>query len=123
MSSNTGAPQLGKPGLISSRDLRRAIRQAEVLGLPLGDEIQSDGTRSDLEGDFLRLCRRRGLPAPKVNVPVGPHRGRDLDLRALGFQVIRLSEKQVNDEPRRVAGVVSAALRVGADGGVGEKGR
>jgi very-short-patch-repair endonuclease len=43
-------------------------------------------------------------------------RGRDLELRARGYQVIRLSEMQVNEEPRRVAEVVSAALRVGADG-------
>jgi very-short-patch-repair endonuclease len=136
----------GRSGLISPWELRRAIRQAEVLGLPLGDEIQSDGTRSDLESDFLYLCRRHRLPTPEVNVRVGPHlvdflwrdrklivetdgydyhrgrqafqddRGRDLDLRAWGFQVIRLVEKQVNEEPARVVEVVSAALRVGADG-------
>jgi very-short-patch-repair endonuclease/predicted transcriptional regulator of viral defense system len=135
-----------KTGLISARELRRAVRQAEVLGLPLGDEIRSDSTRSDLESDFLRLCRRLRLPAPEVNVRVGPHlvdflwrdrrlivetdgyeyhrgrrafqddRGRDLDLRERGFEVIRLSEKQLNEEPRRVAEVVAAALRVGADG-------
>lgn len=135
----------GRPGLISPWELRRAIRQAEVCGLPLGDDVESDGTRSDLEGDFLHLCRRYRLPAPEVNIRVGPHlvdflwrdrgliletdsfayhggrtafqedRSRDLDLRARGFQVFRLSEKQVNEEPRRVAEVVGAALRVGAD--------
>jgi very-short-patch-repair endonuclease len=140
------ASRRGGSGLISSWELRRAIRQAEVLGLPLGDDVDSDGTRSDLERDFLRLCRRHRLLAPEVNVRVGPHlvdffwrdrkvvvetdsfiyhggrtafqddRGRDLDLRARGFQVIRLAEKQLNEEPRRVAEVVSAALRVGADG-------
>jgi very-short-patch-repair endonuclease len=138
----------GKTGLISPYELRRAIRQADVLGLPLGDDVGSDGTRSDLERDFLRLCGRYRLSVPEVNVRVGPHlvdffwrdrklivetdsfiyhggriafqddRGRDLDLRALGFQVIRLSEKQVNEEPWRVAEVVSAALRVGADGSI-----
>jgi very-short-patch-repair endonuclease len=136
----------GKSGLISPWELRRAIRQAEVLGLPLGDDVENDGTRSDLEADFLRLCRRHRLPPPEVNVRLGPHlidflwrdrklivetdgyeyhrgrqafqddRGRDLDLRARGFQVIRLAEKQLNEEPRRVVEVVSAALRVGADG-------
>jgi len=134
------------PELISPRELRRAIRQANVLGLPLGDDEKRDGTRSDLERDFLRLCRRHRLPAPKVNTQIGPHlvdflwrdgalivetdgyeyhrgrqafqddRGRDLDLRARGYQVIRLSEKQVDEEPRRVAEVVGAALRVRADG-------
>jgi very-short-patch-repair endonuclease len=136
----------GALGLISPRELRRAIRQADVLGVPLGDDEKSDGTRSDLERDFLRLCRRHRLPAPEVNVRVGSHlvdflwrerrlvvetdgyayhsgraafqddRARDLDLRARGFEVIRLAEKQVNEEPRRVAEVVGAALRVGADG-------
>jgi very-short-patch-repair endonuclease len=135
----------GKAGLISPSELRRAIRQAEVLGLPLGG-VEGDGTRSDLERDFLRLCSRFRLPTPEVNVRVGPHlvdffwrdrkvvvetdsfvyhggltafqddRGRDLDLRARGYQVIRLAEKQVNEEPGRVVEVVSAALRVGADG-------
>jgi very-short-patch-repair endonuclease len=136
----------GGSGLISPWELRRAIRQADVLGLPLGDRVEGDGTRSDLEGDFLRLCRRHRLPTPAVNVRVGPHlvdflwrdrklvvetdsfiyhggrtafqddRARDLDLRARGYEVIRLAEKQVNEEPRRVAEVVSAALRVSADG-------
>jgi hypothetical protein len=49
---------------------RRAIRQAEFLQLPLGD-IETDGTRSDLERDFLRLYRRYRLPLPEVNVPIG----------------------------------------------------
>ena len=138
----------GRSGLISPWELRRAIRQAEVLDLPLRDEVEGDGTRSDLEADFLRLCRRHRLPVPEVNVRVGPHRvdflwrepmlvvetdgydyhrgrqafqddrGRDLDLRARGYQVIRVAEKQVNEEPQRVAEVVRAALRVGADGNI-----
>jgi very-short-patch-repair endonuclease len=134
------------PGLVSPSELRRAIRQADVLGLPLGDAEKRDGTRSDLERDFLRLCRRRRLPEPEVNVRIGPHlvdflwrdrgvvvetdgydyhrgrtafqddRARVLDLRVRGFDVIRIAEKQVNEEPRRVVEVVGAALRVGADG-------
>jgi hypothetical protein len=99
-------------------EFRRAIRQAEVLGLPLG-EVPSERTRSDLERDFLKICRRYRLPAPEVNVEVGAyladflwreqriivetdsyryHRGwqafkddhaRDLELRQRGFEVIR----------------------------------
>lgn len=119
-------------GGISHRELRRAIRQAEVQGLPLGSE-EGDRTRSDLERDFLRLCRRHQLPMPEVNVRVGkdlvdflwcdrrlvvetdgyvPHRGkiafqedreRDLRLRGLGCTVIRLSERQIDEQPARVA--------------------
>jgi very-short-patch-repair endonuclease len=131
-------------GLLSPRELRRAIRQAEVRGLPL-EEVESDRTRSDLERAFLRLCRRHGLSTPEVNASVGPHlvdflwreqklivetdgygyhrgrqafeddRARDLDLRERGYGVIRLAEKQVDVEPERIAEVVGAALRVGAD--------
>ncbi len=135
----------GGHGLLSPYELRRAIRQAEVIGLSLGDDKGRDRTRSDLERDFLGLCRRHRLPAPEVNVRVGPHlvdflwrarrlivetdgygyhsgriafqddRARDLNLRARGFQVIRLSEKQVDEEAGWTAEVVRRALRVGAD--------
>lgn len=136
---------LGAESLISPRELRRAIRQAEVLGLPLGDDVTGDRTRSDLERAFLRLCRRYGLPEPEVNIRIGPHlvdflwrrrrlvvetdgyayhrgkaafeddRARDLDLRARGFDVLRLAENQIEEDARRVAEVVAAGLRVGAD--------
>jgi very-short-patch-repair endonuclease len=129
-----------RAGLISPRELRRAIRQAEVLGLPLGEKVETDRTRSDLERDFLRLCRRHRLPAPEVNVPIGPHlvdflwrdsavivetdgyryhggrtafnedRARDLTLRSTGFEVIRISEEQVNDESGLVADTLKGVL-------------
>jgi very-short-patch-repair endonuclease/predicted transcriptional regulator of viral defense system len=133
------ATAAGGAGALSARDLRGAIRQAEVEGLVVG-EVGTDRTRSDLERDFLRLCRRHSLPAPEVNVRVGPHlvdflwrsgrlvvetdgyryhrgriafqddRARDLDLRRLGYEVLRLSERQVNEEPGRVAEAVATAL-------------
>jgi very-short-patch-repair endonuclease len=124
----------------SQRELRRAIRQAEVLGLTTGAEAITARTRSDLELAFRRLCRRHRLPAPEVNVRIGPmevdflwrdqrlvvetdgyryHRGkeafendrdRDLRLRALGFEVVRLSEQQVADEPTQAAAVLRKLL-------------
>ncbi len=120
--------------------VRRAIRQAEIGGLRLGDAVETDGTRSDLERDFLELCRRRGFPVPEVNVKVGRwtvdflwrreriavetdfydyHRGRiafqddhrrDLELRRLGFAVHRFSEEQVNDRPAEIAADLRDAL-------------
>jgi very-short-patch-repair endonuclease len=56
-------------------EVRRAIREAEFLGLQIGEEAsrESKPTRSLLERRFLRLCRRHGLPEPEVNVYVGPH--------------------------------------------------
>lgn len=130
----------GRVGAISGRELRKAIRQANVHGLPVGDEDRKDRTRSDLERDFLLICHRHRLPRPEVNVRVGPylvdflwrerrlvvetdgylyHRGRvafqddrsrDLGLMRLGYEVLRLSERQVDEEPDRVAGVLAAAF-------------
>jgi very-short-patch-repair endonuclease len=58
---------------LPSDRLNAAIRRAEVLGLPIGDQvIASDLTRSELERRFVRLCRRHRLPTPEVNVRVGP---------------------------------------------------
>lgn len=131
----------GRSPLISARELRRAIRQAEVLGLPIGPAPERDRTRSELERDFLRLCRRHRLPAPEVNVRVGRHlvdflwrerrlvvetdgfryhrgrsafeddRQRDLELRAQGYELLRLSARQVSGEAGRVAEVLRQALR------------
>jgi very-short-patch-repair endonuclease len=127
------------PGAVPPRLAKRAHRQAEVLGLPLGETV-TDGTRSDLEDDFLDLCRRHALPAPEVNVRVGRwtvdflwpdrrlvvetdsylyHRGkvafeddheRDFGLRGLGYDVLRLSEKQIGEGYERVARLLVEAL-------------
>lgn len=119
--------------------VRRAIRQAEFLQLPMG-EIETDGTRSDLERGFLRLWRRHRLPPPEVNAPIGKvtvdflwrrerlivetdsyatHGGsiafeddkaRDIYLRRLGYAVHRFSERQLELEPAAVAEDVARAL-------------
>jgi very-short-patch-repair endonuclease len=119
---------------------RKAVRQAEFKGLDVGPAIVTDRTRSDLERDFLRLCRRHGFPAPEVNVKVGRwtvdflwrkekvavetdfyeyHRGkiafqddhsRDLDLRRQGLNVHRFSEEQVNERPAEVVADLRHAL-------------
>jgi very-short-patch-repair endonuclease len=111
--------------------VRRAIRQAEFLRLPMG-AIETDGTRSDLERDFLRLWRRHHVRRPEVNVPIGSvtvdflwrrerliveidsyatHGGtvafeddkaRDVYLRRLGYRVHRFSERQLEVEPAAV---------------------
>jgi|SRR5215203_428048 len=123
-----------------SRLIRRAIRQAELMGLRL-DGIESDRTRSDLETFFLEFCRRHGLPEPEVNVKLGHwevdflwrtqrlvvetdcwtyHRGsvafeddhaRELDLRTAGFEVLRFTDKQLEEEPARVLADVRRALQ------------
>jgi very-short-patch-repair endonuclease len=109
--------------------------------LPIRDEGAGDRTRGDLEGAFLRLCARRRLPRPEVNVRIGPFlidflwrderlvvetdsylhhrgkeafqgdRGRDLELKRRGFEVVRLSERQLEAEVDRVVEVLREALR------------
>ena len=51
--------------------VRRAARQASVLGLNIGEEGERDRTRSELERRMLWLFRRHRLPRPEVNVRVG----------------------------------------------------
>lgn len=127
-------------GTVSPAQHRRAVRQAEVLGLRTGLAPRAP-TRSELEDRFLALCRRYGIPAPEVDVRIGPHlvdflwpaahlvietdgyryhRGaaafeqdhvRDLDLRDRGFDVLRLTYRQVTDEPTRTATAVRNALQ------------
>ncbi|HWM62912.1 MAG TPA: DUF559 domain-containing protein [Solirubrobacterales bacterium] len=131
---------MGRPGMVSSGELKKAIRQASVIGLPIGDDAAADRTRSDLESDFLAICRRYGLPQPEVNVRIGPflvdflwreerlvvetdgyryHRGRaafqddrsrEVELMRLGYGVMHLAERQINAEGRRVAEALTVAL-------------
>jgi hypothetical protein len=120
--------------------VRRATRQAELACYALGPGAEDDGTRSDLELDFLRFCRRHGLPTPEVNVRVGRwtvdflwraervavetdsfgyHRGsiafeddhvRDLELRAHGYEVRRFTGGQLRENPDEVAADLQDAL-------------
>jgi len=129
------------PGAVSARELRKAIRQANVIGLPIDDEDAADRTRGDLETAFLVICGRHGIPRPEVNVRVGPFlvdflwreerlaietdsyrhhrgraafqedRGRGLELMRLGYHVLRLSEAQIDETPEDVAEILSAELR------------
>jgi len=119
--------------------IRRATRQAELKGYRL-EGIETDRTRSDLETLFLGICRRYATPHPEVNVKLdrwtvdflwraervvvetdfwGYHRGsiqfeddhaRDLDLRSAGYAVLRFTDLQLENEPRRVAEDITRAL-------------
>jgi hypothetical protein len=129
-------------GVVPPRLQRRALRQAEVLKLALGPLGPGDRTRSDLELDFLNLCRRHRIPPPLVNVRIGRwtvdflwreqrlvvetdswryHGGsvafeddhaRDLDLRRRGYAVHRFSERQIREEEEIVVADLAAALRL-----------
>jgi very-short-patch-repair endonuclease len=123
------------PGL-----LRRAIREAEAIGLDIGEEVEAERTESELEHRFLRLCRRHRLPMPEVNAELGGfrvdflwrgramvvetdgyryHRGRqafeddrarDTRLRLMGYEVVRFTYRQLTDDPKQVATTLRALL-------------
>lgn len=148
----------------SPSEMRSMVRKAEVLGLRTGLEPRAEPTRSDLEDLFLEFCQRYGFPAPEVNRMIGElevdftwpalkvavetdsytfHRGaqayendheRDLDLRAAGYDVVRLTWRQLTRKPDRCAAAVEKAfraadrarepaLRRGRRGGRGRAGR
>ena len=110
--------------LHGSRKLRTLVAQFD----PLAPE-----TNLGIERSFLRLVRKYKLPQPEVNVQVGPYvvdflwpeqkliveldslqhhrrptvfeqdRKRDIDLKRLGYTVIRLTHRRLQDEPAAVA--------------------
>jgi very-short-patch-repair endonuclease len=128
---------------LPSGQYQRAIRQADVLGLATGLSAPPVPTRSELEDRLLALCRRHGVTEPEVNVRIGAltvdflwrgqrlvvetdgyryHRGesafehdhdRDLRLRQLGYDVLRLSYRQVTREAQTVAALIRRELAGG----------
>jgi very-short-patch-repair endonuclease len=111
--------------------IRRAeILRLDIGAQP---SFQADRTKSELEQRFLRLCRRYRLPRPEVNAGVGrfevdclwrdhriiveldsyefhgtrsafeADRARDVELKLLGYEVVRFTWRQVKREPKRVA--------------------
>ncbi len=111
------------------------------MGLPVDSELEPDRTRSELEARFLALCRRHRLPQPAVNARVGQFivdflwpgpaliaevdgyrahggreafeadRSRDIELRLIGFSVLRFTWRQLTEDPKAVAAALRALLR------------
>ena len=117
---------------------RRGTGTLRRLLAHLGDEPPR--TRNELERGFLDLVRDAGLPRPVVNATVAEHevdfhwpaqrlivetdgrathdtpvaferdRERDLDLELARWHVIRVSWRQVTEEPERVTRMLRARL-------------
>lgn len=133
---------------ISAGEHRQAIREAEFRGYATG--LETDGTRSEPEAAFLRLCRRHRLAMPEANVPIGrftvdflwrerhlvvevdgykahrgrqafeDDRGRELELGGLGYRVRRFSAAQIAHRSDAVAALMRAELAGGEFQSVGD---
>jgi len=118
-----------------------AMREAEFLGLPLDIRLKPDGTRSEMEAAFLRLCRRHRVPSPAVNIRIAgfdvdfvwlerrlavevdgwdshrtrssfeADRARDMKLKLLGYEVVRFTWRQLTSDPEMVAVALRELLR------------
>ena len=99
---------------------RKAVRQAEFIGLPTG--IATDRTRSELERAFLRLCRRPeqrlvvetdGYAAHRGRQAFRDDRARELELGTMGLRLRRFSDHQIDTQPAVVAAAVRTELARG----------
>jgi very-short-patch-repair endonuclease len=121
---------------------RRAVREAELRRLVLSPRTPRDRTRSEVEREFLLLCRDQGFGAPEVNVRVGrwtvdflwrdaalaveidtwgTHGGsvafeddhlRDLELRGFGLAVHRYTDHLLETTPELIAAELRENLDV-----------
>jgi very-short-patch-repair endonuclease len=127
--------------LLSPAQFAAAEREAEFLRLPLADPLEPDRARTDLEQAMLALCRRHRLPPPEVNVKIDRYevdflwraerlivevdgwqghrtrsafeedRARDARLALLGFDVLRLTWRQIAADSSAIASTVRGLLR------------
>jgi very-short-patch-repair endonuclease len=127
--------------VLSKGQFAAALREAEFLRLPIGEWNATDRARTDLEQNFLALCRRHRLPKPSVNVKVDrfevdflwpkerlivevdgwdshrsrsafeENRARDARLAVLGYEVVRFTWRQIESDPRGVAKTIRSLWR------------
>jgi very-short-patch-repair endonuclease len=127
--------------ILPTKKFARALREAEYLRLPIRDAFKPDRTRTDLEALFLALARRHRLAQPEVNVRVDrfrvdflwrnerlvvevdgweshrmrsafeEDRARDARLKVLGYEVLRFTWRQVEDDAATVVQTVRELLQ------------
>jgi hypothetical protein len=130
-------------GTVPAKQWRNAVREAEHRGYHLGG-IETDGSNSDLETDFLAFFHRHRFPRPEVNAELlgfevdflwraqrlvvetddfTYHRGfvsfesdhqRDLELRRAGYTVHRYTGAQLRGYPAEIAAELGEVLGGGS---------
>jgi very-short-patch-repair endonuclease len=126
--------------VLPDKQFAKALREAEYLGLAIDSAFKTDRTRTELEARFMALVRRHRLQWPEVNVRVDrfevdflwrprrlivevdgweshrtrsafeEDRARDARLQGLGYQVLRFTWRQIENDPREVARTIRALL-------------
>jgi very-short-patch-repair endonuclease len=121
------------PGRRGIATLRRALDKQRKIGETV--------TRSELEERFLAFLDAHELPRPRMNAPLGPYepdavwrgagviveldgyathatrrafeadRARDRAFQVAGWRVVRITWRQLRDEPRAIAAQLRALLR------------
>ncbi|MGI8580060.1 MAG: type IV toxin-antitoxin system AbiEi family antitoxin domain-containing protein [Solirubrobacteraceae bacterium] len=126
--------------ILDPATLERATNEAQVLGLIPPDTTRPGITRSEAERLLLALLRRAGLPPTKTNIKVENHevdalyeqaglvvemdgyafhrtrasfendRRRDAVLLAAGYRVMRVTWRQLTEEPEALVARLATAL-------------
>jgi very-short-patch-repair endonuclease len=127
--------------VVGRSEFGTALREAEFLRLPIGNQDEHDGTRTRLEARFLALCMRHRLPQPEVNVKLDrfevdflwkeqrlvvevdgweshrsrsafeDDRARDARLAVLGYRVVRFTWRRVIADGPDVTRTIRSLLR------------
>jgi very-short-patch-repair endonuclease len=130
--------------LLSPAQFNAVVREAEFLRLPIDDQVDTDGARTELEHRMLALCRRHRIPQPEVNVRIDrfevdclwpdqrlivevdgweshrtrsafeADRVRDARLAVLGYEVVRFTWRQLTRDRAAVAKTIRSLLRARA---------
>jgi very-short-patch-repair endonuclease len=120
-----------------------ALRQAEIRRLDTGGAGGEEPAMTAFEQRLRNLCRRHGLPLPRAQQVIGPHtvdflwpdqrlvvemddfrthrtrtafesdRARDAWLMTQGYRVLRLTWRQLRDEPAIVVATLRAMVGPG----------
>lgn len=131
---------------VSTARLEALVRRAERLHLDTGGllDLGPEPAGDALERRLMTLCRRHGLPQPRVQELIGPYvvdffwpeaqlvvevdgfathglrssfendRARDAWLMVQGYRVVRFTWRQLHDQPAHVVQTLRTLLRVGA---------
>lgn len=112
--SSEGLIDVSVPG-DGGRSRRPGIRLHRSLSLLPAAVTARGGIPATTPARTISDLRRAAASSGERGLVTAHDLRRAIRLRGRGYEVIRLAEKQVREDVQRVADVLAAALRVGAD--------